>query len=58
LASNNHQSMKQDPCFKYLAAVILSGVLLALAEATASDGASAPTSALTAGIAAPVAAKS
>ena len=50
--------MKQDPYFKYLAAVILSGVLLALASLAASDGPSAPGSTLTASIPAPVAAKS
>jgi len=48
LAGNNHQPMKHDPYFKYLAAVILVGVLLALADSTANDAPSGPASLVTA----------
>ncbi|HEY8994413.1 MAG TPA: hypothetical protein VIM71_07125 [Lacunisphaera sp.] len=40
--------MKHDPYFKYLAAVILVGVLLALADSTANDAPSGPASLVTA----------
>lgn len=42
--------MKQDPYFKYLAAIILAGVILALTHPSANAAHQAPASAVTASV--------